>query len=157
MIRRLSFVVGLATALAAPAAAQVPLVDVRVGAHAIMPTGDFSDGYKPGFGAYGRVGMPLGVVKLMATATYNMFPGKTVGVFSVDDETVLGLSVGPHLSLPLVDAGLEVGWFSNFEKVGFIPSVSLGLGRFDVMASYTTVNAEPNKANWFSLGLGLRF
>lgn len=156
MIRRLSLALGLATVLAAPAAAQVPLVDVRVGAAAILPTGDFADGYKAGYGAYGRVGMPLGMMKLMATATYNMFPGKTVGIFTVDDETVLGLSVGPHLSLPLVDAGIEVGYFSNFEKVGFIPSVSVGAGKLDLMASYTIVNSDP-KANWFSLGIGLRF
>lgn len=156
MIRRLSLALGLATVLAAPAAAQVPLVDVRVGAHAIMPTGDFADGYKAGFGAYGRVGMPLGVVKLMATATYNMFPGKTIGVLTLEDETVLGLSVGPHLSLPLIDAGLEFAYLSNFEEVGFIPSVSLGLGKLDLMAAYTIVNTDP-KSNWFSLGLGFRF
>lgn len=156
MVRRLSLALGLATALAAPAAAQVPLIDVRVGAHAIMPTGDFSEGYKPGYGAYGRVGMPLGMMKLMATATYNMFPGKTIGILTVEDQTVLGLSVGPHLSLPLIDAGLEVAYFSNFEKVGFVPSVSLGLGKLDLMASYTMVNDDP-KAYWFSLGLGLRF
>ncbi len=156
MIRRFSLALGLATVLAVPAAAQVPLLDVRVGAHAIMPTGGLTDNYKPGFGAYGRLGVPLGMMKLMGTLTYNQFPGKTVGIFTVDDESVIGLSVGPHLSLPLVDAGLELGYMSNFEKMSLIPSVSVGLGKLDVMAAYTLVNDDP-KAKWFSLGVGLRF
>ena len=69
---------------------------------------------------------------------------------------VVGLTAGPHLSLPLVDAGLEFGYFSNFEKFGIVPSVSVGLLKFDLMASYTIVNADP-KANWVALGAGLRF
>jgi hypothetical protein len=40
--------------------------------------------------------------------------------------------------------------------MGFIPSVSVGLGKLDLMASYTIVNSDP-KANWFGLGVGLRF
>lgn len=160
MIRRLALALGLSTLLAAPAAAQVPVLDIRIGAQAVMPTGDLADVYKGGYGAYGRIGIPLGMFKLMGTATYTMLPGKTIDVLGtpvgIDDETVLGVAVGPHLSLPLLDAGLEFGYFSNFEKMGFIPSVSVGLGKLDLMASYTIVNSDP-KANWFGLGVGLRF
>lgn len=160
MIRRFALALGLATVLAAPAAAQIPVLDIRVGAQAVMPTGDLADLYKGGYGAYGRVGIPLGMIKLMGTATYTMLPGKTVDILGtpvgLDDESVLGLAVGPHLSLPLVDAGLEFGWFSNFEKMGIVPSVSIGLGKLDIMGSYTIVNSDP-KANWFGLGIGLRF
>ena len=45
MIRRFALALGLATVLAAPAAAQIPVLDIRVGAQAVMPTGDLrSDG-----------------------------------------------------------------------------------------------------------------
>ena len=40
--------------------------------------------------------------------------------------------------------------------MGFVPSVSVGLLSFDLMASYTIVNDDP-KANWLGLGVGLRF
>lgn len=160
MIRRLALALGLSTLLAAPAAAQVPVLDIRIGAQAVLPQGDLADVYKGGFGAYGRVGLPLGMFKLMGTATFTRLPGKTVDVLGVPvgikDQDVLGLTAGPHLSLPLVDAGVEFGYFSNFEKFGIVPSVSVGLLKFDVMASYTIVNAEP-KANWAALGLGFRF
>lgn len=160
MIRRLALSLGLAALVAAPAAAQVPLLDIRIGAHAIMPTGDMGDVYKGGYGAYGRVGIPLGMIKLMGTLTFNQFPGKTVDVggtpVGIEDETVLGLTVGPHFALPLVDAGLEFGYMSNFEKMGLVPSVSFGFSKLDVMASYTIVNSDP-KSNWFGLGVGIRF
>ncbi|MBX7119810.1 MAG: hypothetical protein K1X31_12485 [Gemmatimonadaceae bacterium] len=160
MIRRLATALGLAALLAAPAAAQVPVLDIRLGAQAVMPQGDLSDLYKGGFGAYGRLGLPVGPIKLMGTATWTRLPGKTVDILGtpvgIEDQDVIGLTAGPHFSFPFVDAGLEVGYFSNFEKVGFVPSVSVGLLNFDVMASYTIVNSDP-KANWLGLGVGFRF
>lgn len=160
MIRRLSLAAGLVAVLAAPAAAQVPILDIRLGAQAVLPQGDLSDLYKGGFGAYGRVGIPLGITKIVATGTFTRLPGKTVDVLgtpvSIEDEDILGLTVGPHFSAPLVDFGIEAGYFSNFEKFGFVPSVSVGLLKLDVMASYTIVNSDP-KANWFGLGVGFRF
>ena len=160
MIRRLALALGLSTLLAAPAAAQIPVLDIRLGAQAVMPQGDLGTFYKGGFGAYGRVGVPLGMIKLMGTATWTRLPGKSITVLgipaTIDDQDVVGLTAGPHLSLPLVDAGLEFGYFSNFEKFGIVPSVSVGLLKFDLMASYTIVNADP-KANWVALGAGLRF
>lgn len=160
MIRRLAVSLGLAALLAAPAAAQVPLLDFRLGAQAVLPQGDLGDLYKGGFGAYARLGIPAGPIKLMGTATWTRLPGKTVDVLGtpvgIDDEDVIGITAGPHLAFAIVDAGLEFGYFSNFEKMGFVPSVSIGLLNFDVMASYTIVNSDP-KANWLGLGVGFRF
>lgn len=156
MIRRLSLVLGLSTLLAAPAAAQVPVLDVRLGAQAVMPQGDLGDFYKGGFGAYARLGVPVGMIKLMGTATWTRFPGKDLGLITIEDVDVIGITAGPHLSLPLVDAGLEFGYFSEFEKMGIVPSISVGLLKFDLMASYTIVNDDP-KANWLGLGVGFRF
>lgn len=160
MLRRIAMVAGLSTLLAAPAAAQLPLLDVRIGAQAVVPQGDLADTRKGGFGAYGRLGIPMGPIKLMGTATWTRLPGKTVDVLGtpvgIADIDVVGLTVGPHFSLPMIDLGIEAGYFSKFEEIGFVPSVSLGLLNFDVMASYTIVNTDP-KANWLGLGVGLRF
>jgi len=160
MVRRFALALGLATICAAPVAAQLPLLDVRIGAQAVMPQGDLGDVYKGGFGAYARLGIPLGGFKLMGTATWTRLPGKTIDVLGtpvgIEDQDVIGLTVGPHVSLPMLDLGLEAGYFSNFKKAGIVPSVSFGVLNFDVMASYTIVTADP-RANWIGLGVGLRF
>ncbi|MCE9602343.1 MAG: hypothetical protein K8S21_09085 [Gemmatimonadetes bacterium] len=160
MLRRSAMVLGLTAILAAPAAAQMPLLDVRIGAQAVLPQGDLADVYKGGFGAYGRLGIPLGGIKLMGTATWTRLPGKTIDVLGtpvgIEDQDVIGLTAGPHLSLPMLDLGVEAGYFTNFKKVGIVPSASLGLLNFDVMLSYTIVNSDP-KSNWAGLGVGLRF
>ena len=160
MLRRVAMVIGLTTLLAAPAAAQIPVLDVRIGAQAVMPQGDLGNVYKAGFGAYGRVGIPLGMIKLMGTATWTRLPGDSyldLGVPAVfPDEDVIGLTAGPHFSLPFIDFGLEGGYFTNFKEFGLVPSVSVGLLKFDVMASYTMVNTA-SKSNWLGLGVGFRF
>ena len=156
MLRWFTMVLGLTTILAAPVAAQLPLLDVRIGAQAVMPQGDLADIYKGGFGAYGRLGIPLGGIKLMGTATWTRLPGKTIGGLGTPDKDVIGLTAGPHLSLPMLDLGIEAGYFSNYKKVGFVPSASLGVLNFDVMLSYTIVDSDP-KDNWLGLGVGLRF
>jgi hypothetical protein len=160
MLRRSALVLVLTALLAAPAAAQMPLLDVRIGAQAVMPQGDLADVYKGGFGAYGRLGVPLGGIKLMATATWTRLPGKTIDVLGtpvgIEDQDVIGITAGPHFSLPMLDLGVEGGYFSNFKEFGIVPSASLGVLNFDLMLSYTMVNSDP-KANWVGLGVGFRF
>lgn len=162
-MRRLVLAAGLSLLLAAPAAAQVPLADIRVGVTGALPTGELGDAFSSGFGAYARVGVPLGVAKIMGTATFTRLNGKEVtipgvGTLAVDDENIIGLTVGPHFSpAPLFDIGIEGGYFTNIDKMGVVPSVSLGLVKFDVMASYTIVFTEDFKSTWLSLGAGLRF
>ena len=162
-MRRLVLAAGLSLLLAAPAAAQVPLADIRVGVTGALPTGDLGDAFSSGFGAYARVGVPLGVAKIMGTATFTRLNGKDVtvpgvGTFGVEDENIIGLTVGPHFSpAPLFDIGVEGGYFTNIDKLGIVPSVSLGLVKFDLMASYTVVFADNSNSTWISLGAGLRF
>lgn len=162
-MRRLVLAAGLTMLLAAPAAAQVPLADIRVGVTGSLPTGDLADAFSSGFGAYVRVGVPLGVAKIMGTATFTRLNGKEVtvpgvGTFGVDDENILGITAGPHFSpAPLLDFGVEGGYFTNLDKFGLVPSVSLGLVKFDLMASYTIVFADDVNRTWLSLGAGLRF
>jgi hypothetical protein len=152
---RPSLLAAAALTLAAGAAeAQLPLLDVRVGAHAVLPTGDLGDAYDAGFGAYGRIGLPVGPVKLMASATFNRFTG--VGSALTGDLDVVSVQVGPHFGLAMLDVGLEGGWFSQFQDMGFAPNVSLKLLRFEVTASYSTTFKDPTGA-WMTLGAGFRF
>jgi hypothetical protein len=154
MLRRALVATGLLVALAAPAQAQLPLLDVRLGAHAAKPTGDFADSYDAGFGAYARVGVPLGLFKLMGSATYTQFKAANP---LTDDTSEISLQVGPHFSpIPLLDFGLEGAYFNDAEEFGFAPNISVGLLNFEATASYYIVNSDP-KASWITLGVGFRF
>jgi hypothetical protein len=153
MIRRTLAALALATLCAAPAAAQVPVLDIRLGAHLAMPTEDLSDAFDAGFGAYGRLGVPVGPIKLMASITWNRLKGANPFVEDLDVITITG---GPHFSVGLLDIGVEGGYYSEFEEFGFSPNVSIGLLQFDVTASYNTTLDDP-RASWMTLGLGFRF
>lgn len=154
MLRRALAATGLLVALAAPAQAQLPLLDVRLGGHAAMPSGDFADSYDAGFGAYARVGVPLGLFKLMGSATYTQFKAANP---LIDDTSEISLQVGPHFSpLPLLDLGIEGAYFTDSEKFGFAPNISVGLLNFEATASYNIVNSDP-KATWITIGVGFRF
>src|SRR5262245_44792464 len=107
MLRRFLLAAGFVAMAAAPAAAQIPFVDGRLGMQVTFPTEDLADAYDTGFGVYGRIGLPMGMFKLMGTASLTRMPGKSTILGDIDDETVLSMSVGPHLSVPLVDVGVE--------------------------------------------------
>lgn len=154
MIRRLLATAGLLVCAAAPLQAQVPVLDIRVGAHGALPVGDFADAVDAGIGAYGRIGIPLGIVKLMGSATYTQF--KAVNP-AVDDLNIWSVQVGPHFSLmPMMDLGLEAAYFSEAEEIGFAPNISIGLVKLDVTASYNMTFKEPT-ISWVTLGVGIRF
>jgi hypothetical protein len=119
-----------------------------------MPTGDFADEFDGGFGAYGRVGVPLGVVKLFGSLTWNRF--KAVNPL-VDDQDLITVQAGPHFSpIPLLDIGVEGAYFSESEEFGLAPNISLGFVKLEVTASYNTTLDSP-RSNWVTLGVGFRF
>jgi hypothetical protein len=153
VLRSFALAASVSLVAAIPAQAQVPILDVRVGAHAVMPTGDLGDAYDTGFGLYGRVGAPVGPMKLMGSLTWNQFKGAGAGI---DDENIITVSGGPHFSMVLLDFGLELAYFSEFEELGLSPNISLNLLRFDITASYNTTFDSP-QANWMTLGAGFRF
>jgi hypothetical protein len=154
MIRRLLATCGFVAITAAPLQAQIPVLDIRVGAHAALPTGDFANAVDAGIGAYGRIGVPLGIVKLMGSATYTQFKAANP---LVEDLNIWTVQAGPHFSLlPMIDLGIEGAYFSEVEEFGFAPNVSIGLLMLDITASYNTTFKDP-RANWITLGVGLRF
>lgn len=155
MIRRIAVALGLAALIAAPAAAQVPALDIRVGAHATLPSADLADAQTTGYGAYGRLGAPVGPLKLFASATWNQFKGEG----GAPDTDVTTLTVGPHFSLiPMLDIGIEGGLFfgDNDSEFGLSPNVSIALMKFDVTVQYNTTTKDP-KATWINAGVGFRF
>lgn len=154
MLRRL-FAAGLLLAAATlPARAQVPVLDIRVGAQAALPQGDFADAYDAGIGAYARVGVPLLAFKLMGSATYTQF--KSANPLT-DDLNQLTLQIGPHFSpIPLLDVGLEAAYLSEGEEWAFSPNISVGFLMLEATASYNRT-FDSNGASWVTLGVGFRF
>ncbi len=154
MLRRLLCTIALLALASAPLHAQIPVLDIRLGGHAAMPSGEFADSYDAGFGAYGRVGVPLGIFKLMGSATWNRFKAADP---LVDDLDLFTLQAGPHFSpVPLLDIGLEGAYFSETERFGLSPNVSVGFLKLEVTASYNTTLNSP-ATRWMTLGVGFRF
>lgn len=151
MLRRLVATAGLLSLFAAPAQAQIPLLDIRVGAQGALPQGTFGDVYDAGLGAYARVGVPVLFFKLMGSATYTRF--KAVNPLT-PELNVTTLQIGPHFSpIPLLDIGAELAYDSDSKKTGFAPNVSVGFLFAELTGSYTMIG----DSKWMSVGVGLRF
>ncbi len=151
MLRRLLASAGLLAIFAAPAMAQIPLLDIRVGAHVAPPTGDLGVDTDVGIGGYARVGVPLLFFKVMGSATYTQF--KAANPLTAD-RTVTTLQVGPHFSpLPLLDIGAEFAYNTDTKKSGFAPNISVGFLFMEATASYVMLGDD----KFATLGLGLRF
>lgn len=154
MLRRVIAAVVLAAAVALPAQAQVPLLDIRLGAQAALPQGDFADAYDAGLGAYARLGVPLPMFTLMGSATYTRFKAANP---LIDDLNQVTLQVGPHFKpLPLVDLGLEAAYLTEGEEWAFAPNVSVSLLMFEATASYNRA-FKSGGPSWVTLGIGIRF
>lgn len=154
MLRRLLAVSAFLVLAAVPAQAQVPLLDLRVGAHAALPQGDFADAYDAGFGAYFRAGVPLLVVKMMGSVTYTQFKAANP---LIDDISEITLQAGPHFSpIPLLDIGAEFGYLTDAKEWAFTPNLSVGFLMLEATASYNKP-FESGAASWVTLGVGLRF
>ena len=154
MIRRLLASVALLACVAIPAQAQVPVLDIRLGAHGALPQGDFADAFDAGVGAYARVGVPLLAFKLMGSATYTRFKAANPLIEDLDQIT---LQVGPHFSpIPLLDVGLEAAYLTEGEEWAFSPNVSIGFLMLEATASYNKA-FKSGGASWVTLGLGFRF
>lgn len=154
MLRRILAVSAFLALAALPAQAQVPLLDLRLGAHGALPQGDFADTHDAGIGAYFRAGVPLLVVKMMGSVTYTQFKAANP---LTDDVSELTLQLGPHYSpVPLLDLGAEFAYMTDAQKWAFSPNVSVGFLMMEATASYNKP-FNSGSASWVTLGLGLRF
>lgn len=153
MLRRLLATVGLVAIAAAPLQAQIPLLDIRIGAQGALPQGDLADVYDAGIGAYARVGVPLLFFKAVASAQYTRFKAANP---LIEDSNVTLIGFGPHFSpLPLLDVGIEAAYNSESEEWAWNPNVSVGFLMFEATAGY--VKPMKGTGSWATLGLGFRF
>jgi hypothetical protein len=132
-----------------PAPAQLPGLGLGAGVRYASPSGDFGDAVDPGYGGYVKV--EIGALMLGAAAEANLtrFGGEGNG----ESATVLGIQAGPRLGMGLFKVGLDLGWYSEVEKTGYTPNVSLGLGPLEAGAGATFFSG----GRWFFLRAGLRF
>jgi hypothetical protein len=147
--------IGVALALhSQPVQAQVPGLDVRVGAQTVEPTNNLGNVFDYGFGLYARVGVPTGPISLMGAATWTRFKPKS-NLFN--DRDIVTIQFGPHLTvIPGFDVGLEGAYFTEVEEFGFVPVVSVGIINFEATLSYSTTFEGP-RTSWLALGVGLKF
>ena len=139
-----------------------------------MPTGDFSNSAKPGYGVGGNVffGLPMIPIKLGGHVAYNSF-GEEEDI-GVGDTTIIEVlpSVRYSLGLPLelvsIFAQLGLGmykWENDVDdgtdfgicigagvSVKFMPGMSLV-----AMPLYNIVKTEDNDLTYLSLNVGVRF
>lgn len=154
MTKHILVAAGLMLALTQPLQAQVPGLDIRLGAQTAVPSTGLSNVFDYGYGVYGRVGVPFGAVSLMGSATWTRFKPKSSFFNDLDIVTV---QFGPHFSMvPGLDLGLEGAYITEVEKFGFAPNVSVGIPNFEATLSYNSTFDSP-RTSWFSFGVGLKF
>lgn len=129
--------------------AQLPGLGLGAGVRYAAPSGDFGDALDPGYGGYLKAELRAVLIGVAAEANLTRFAGEG----DADDATVLGIQVGPRLSLGLLKAGLDIGWYSEVEEAGYTPSLSLGLGPVEGGAGITFFDG----GRWFFLRAGVRF
>jgi hypothetical protein len=153
MLRRLLATVGLVAIVAAPLQAQIPVLDIRVGAQGALPQGAYGDAFDAGIGAYARVGVPLLFFKAMASAQYTRFKSANP---LIEDSNVFLIGAGPHFSpIPLLDLGVEAAYNNDSKEWAWNPNVSVGFLMLEATAGYV----KPMKGGdgWATLGVGFRF
>lgn len=140
--------------LSQPMQAQVPGLDIRLGVQTAEPTNNLGNAFDYGYGLYGRVGVPAGPLSLMGAVTWTRFIPKS-SIFNERD--FVTAQFGPHVTvLPGLDLGLEGAYFTEVERFGFVPVVSIGVINFEATLSYSTTFDGP-RTSWFALGVGLKF
>ncbi len=129
--------------------AQLPGIGLGAGVRYAAPSGDFGNALDPGYGGYLKAEVGALLIGVAAEANLTRFGGAG----TADDVTVFGIQAGPRLSLGLLKAGLDIGWYSEVEETGYTPSLSLGLGPLEGGAGITFFDG----GRWVFLRAGVRF
>ncbi len=143
---RTLLVMTLITAGAAPLGAQLPGIGLSAGIQTADPQGDFGAAADQGYGGY--VGLHLGAVVVGAEAR-----GEFIRFGGDHGRTVFGARVGPRLGSGPLQFGFDIGRYSEIDRTGYTPNVSIGLGPLEASAGMTFFSG----GRWLSLSGGLRF
>ncbi len=142
--------------LLAPYGLSAQIIGTRgsAGLIAASPGGDFGDAQSNGIGAYAKLEASLVVIGIAAEVNAVRFGGEEIsGGVSTDAQTIFGVQVGPRLNLLLAKVGVDLGYYSQFDGLGWGPAASLALGPLEVGASATFVDG----GRWYALRGGIRF
>jgi len=128
--------------------AQVPGLGfgLSAGGQVVTPSGDFGDATDTGYGAYLAARLNALVIGAAATLDVTRFGG-------AQSMTVFGARVGPRLGAGPIKFGFDIGRYTEIDRTGFTPNLSLALGPLEAGAGYTFFSG----GRWLSLSGGLRF
>ncbi|MEO8479497.1 MAG: hypothetical protein ABI542_07665 [Gemmatimonadota bacterium] len=119
---------------------------MSAGAQMVTPSGDFGDATETGYGAYLSARLTALVIGAAGTLEVTRFGGS-------HSTTVLGARVGPRLAAGPLKLGFDIGRYTEIDRTGYTPNISLALGPLEAGAGYTFFSG----GRWLSLSGGLRF
>lgn len=146
----------IALGLAAPARAGAQMIGTRgsAGVIAASPGGDFGKVQSNGIGAYAKLESSVVLVGVAAEVNVVRFGGEDVaGGGSTGSKTIFGAQAGPRFSFLLGTAGIDLGYYSQFDGLGWGPAFSFAFGPLEVGATATFVDG----GRWFGIRGGVRF
>ncbi len=153
-MKRLSFVFAILCALVVlPARAEAQF---QFGGRAklLLPTGDFDDVAKTGWGAAATADFTIiPLVKLRGEVGYNRFDGEDPSDGTTyDDWNIWNFGVGARLQLPVVYISLDGSYYTEIDEFSVLPGIGFRLFFLDVGARYKWTGE-----NWFEVFGGVSF
>lgn len=140
--------------LAACLAAAAPAAhagNFGVGASWAMPTSDFDDFYKSGFGLHALAKYPVTpLAAITGDVGWTTFGGEIAEIGDID---VWNFTAGGMVNLMAVGLGLEYGYFSEIDEWGLVPTAGIGFSKLAVDLRYKATG----DAKWFEARAGLYF
>lgn len=128
---------------------------VAFGARAkmLLPTGDFDDVAKTGWGAAATGDFTLiPLLKIRGEVGYNRFDGETDGDTTYDDWNIWNFGAGARLQLPIIYISLDGSYYTKIDEFSVLPGVGARFLFLDVGARYKWTGE-----NWFEIFGGVSF
>ncbi len=141
---------------AVPATSHAQLLGTRgsAGVIAASPAGDFGRVQTNGVGAYAKLEATAVLIGIAAEVNAIRFGGKdSPDGGSTDAEIIFGAQVGPRISFLIGKAGVDLGYYTQSDGIGWAPVFTFALGPLEVGASATFVEY----GRWYALRGGIRF
>jgi hypothetical protein len=119
----------------------------------LLPTGDFDDVAKTGWGAAATGDFTLvPLIKLRGEVGYNRFDGETDGETTYDDWNIWNFGIGARLQLPIVYISLDGSYYTKIDEFSVLPGIGARILFLDVGARYKWTGE-----NWVEIFGGVSF